>query len=366
LTFQLQTASPTDPSSLEARQSLVFQSQRIRGTCALAIVLIHVTSPPDGTPVGWLTAAAVLVSNSLARFAVPCFMVLSAFYLSLNPRNERPLPFYRRTLTQLAIPYVLYSTIYVLYTHRQAAGLPRRWLSAIVTGTAYVHLWFIPVIVMFYVLHPFLRKWFRRTRRGGRWVVAAFAFQLAWAVATSNINAASSTTSWFAPAKVLRAFLCYLGYSLAGYYLHDHAGRLLALTRRLPLVIGATLAWLTIAVFIAVARGPDRQFATFPPVGKALEPLLCVAAFVVLAVWRSGSPLTRPLERLVDTCGLYAYGVYYLHMLVLGCFTWTCARFVDSPTLHGLFYLLAFPTVSILSVLTVKLLARLPFGRYFA
>ncbi len=365
LTLPVLADLPAAPSASDARQALVFQSQRIRGACVLAVILIHVTSSPDGTPLNWSTAIALFL-NGLARFAVPCFMVLSAFHLSLNSRNEKPLPFYRRTLMHLVVSYVAYSTGYVVLTHRQFSGFLEVWLPAILTGTAYVHLWFIPVILLFYLLHPFLRRWYRRTERAGGWVVVALIFQLGWAVATSDLNAALSTDSWLAPAKVLRAFFCYVGYFLAGYFLYDHAGEVVALARRRAFVILMGLAWLVVSVVMFTIRGASLQFSTVPGAGKALEPLLCLAAFVMLATWRSRGVPSGPIERLLEASGLYAFGVYYLHMLVLAIFSWGWRHYVELPMDHGLFYLLAFPSVSVLSLLAVKLVARLPFGRYLA
>jgi len=71
--------------------------------------------------------APEVFANTLARFAVPLFIVMSGFYLSLHTRNQHALRFYRRTLPGLILPYVVYTAIYILaknpnLTHALRAG----------------------------------------------------------------------------------------------------------------------------------------------------------------------------------------------------------------------------------------------------
>ena len=358
---------PTTTKASDPRQALVFQSQRIRGVCVLAIILIHVTpSFHYGTPFGWVTALQ-LYMNSLARFGVPCFVLLSGFFLSLNARNERPLPFYRRTVRFLLVPYVVYSAGYVVFAHRQFTGIIEVWLWAMLTGTAFYHLWFIPVIVQLYLLHPFLRTWYRRTGQGGGLVVTALVIQTVWAVATPDLAAqAMNTDTWLTPAAVSLSFLSYIGYFVAGYYLNDHAADVDQVIRRRGLVIVAALGWVTAAAVMTTGRA--IALSGGPALGtishQALAPLLSPAAFVVLAAWRSQGLLTRPIERLVQRSGMYAYGMYYLHPLVLEMVSWGWKHSVALPRSHGLFYVVAFPLVSVFTLFAVKLVARLPFARY--
>ena len=80
----------------------------------LAIILIHVTGTfAERAPVDWFTAVLIF-ANSASRFAVPVFVMLSGFHLSLNARNEQYFRFYRRTLKHLVIPYLLYTALYTL------------------------------------------------------------------------------------------------------------------------------------------------------------------------------------------------------------------------------------------------------------
>ena len=71
------------------------------------------------------------------------------------------------------------------------------------------------------------------------------------------------------------------------------------------------------------------------------------------------------MNRLLQTCGLYAYGVYYLHPLVL----MFCGMGLDGGGL-GLdassaeSYVLYLPLGSLVSVFAARQLARLPTSRY--
>jgi surface polysaccharide O-acyltransferase-like enzyme len=355
------------------RRALVYQLPWIKGVCVLAVIVIHVTaSYPGRAPFDWFTA--VLISaNSLARFAVPIFVLLSGFYLSLNTRNERSLPFYRRTLKLLVVPYVVYSAGYVMAFPRAAAGFIQAWLWAMLSATAFIHFWFIPVIVGLYLIHPFLRRWYRLSERGARLVVIAFVVQVVWAVVVEFATVLPPTDGWFAPVAVSLSFLSYIGYFALGYFVHDHASEVVQAIRRPVILVVAGLTWLATAAimssYLVIPLAGGLTFNAISHRGLAVvlfSPPLSLAALLVLAAWRPGVGLTRPVGWLIHACGLYAYAVYYLHPLVLEIVTWTWIHAVGLGRHEVSFYVVAFPLVSVLTVFLAKLVARLPLARYLA
>jgi len=358
-------------SADDARRLLVYQLTRIRGACVLGVILIHLTAPfPARVPFDWLTGL-MLYLNSLARFAVPIFVLVSGFYLSLNGRNERAGPFYRRTLKALVIPYVVYSAGYAMISHRDAAGWLQAWLWATLTGTAFYHLWFIPVILELYLLHPILRRWYRRSPLGGRFVLLAVAAQVTWAVATDVAIKPPAADSWLSLPAVGLSFLSYVGYFVMGYFLHDCASQVVNAARRPAVIVASGLAWAATAAMIAAWRAiplADGQVflsAAHPTLAiSLLGPALSLPAFVILAGWHQGARATGPTGWLVHTSGLYAYGVYYLHPLVYELVAWSFIHGAGLGKTSVMFLVIAFPGVCVLSVWLVKAAARLPFARY--
>lgn len=99
-------------------------SQRLRAVaflCALLVVPIHCWSPSEwfagcsGLHV-WEVAVAFLFTDTISRCAVPCFFVMSGFFLAL--KFEPTLAWYRDTLKKrfvsLYIPFVIWNVLYLI------------------------------------------------------------------------------------------------------------------------------------------------------------------------------------------------------------------------------------------------------------
>jgi surface polysaccharide O-acyltransferase-like enzyme len=311
--------------------------------------------------------------KALCRFAVPVFVLMSGFYLSLNARNERAWPFYHRTLKRLLIPYVVYSAVYLAASKSGGGNVFWLWVSALLHGTAYGHLWFIPVIVELYLVHPFLRRWYRSVEYRGRFCGMAFVLQVCCAVAGELAAPRLSHYRWLADATVILSFLPYVGYFTLGYLLLDYAADFRVTVRRPAIRAAAVLIWSSaagaIGAYTALPLLWSGTWGAVPYPGLALKllaPILSAAAFVVIADRRPGMRSFGPAARIVQSCGLYAFGVYFLHPLVLLVVSWGLTEAVGLNWNSVAFYVLALPLVSVASVLAVRLLAKVPFARYLA
>jgi hypothetical protein len=231
-------------ATASARQSLVFNGQRIRGASILAVIAMHANpARPVGMPITELDILLTLL-RSLVRFGVPIFVLLSGFHLSLNPRNERPASLYRRTLPLILIPYLGYSAVYLLVrllliTDVQTiwAGFPtvliRVWLWHLAHASADLTPWFIPAIFGLYVLHPFLHAWYRRVDHQARFVALALVFQFACALLhTWFLQPAMALHDVIWAGFVWLRCLTLVGFFVLGYCVHDHAGAIMKVLGR--------------------------------------------------------------------------------------------------------------------------------------
>ncbi len=374
MTSSCHAAGRPIPSSLaDTREAIVFRLPWIRGVCVLGVVLIHVAGIARlSGRVDWLTAV-LLFAVALGRFAVPAFIVVSGFYLSLNPRNERPRRFYRRAMRPLLVSYVVYSTVYVVASSRTSDPSWRTWLWALSTGTANGTLWFIPVIVEFYLLHPLLRRMYRASKAPGRFIGFAFVIQVAAAVALETGALAAARGTWLQVAAVAVSFLPYVGYFVAGYLLLDRVPAVSALVARRGVRALAATGWLTAAAILAawsaVPLLAAGNWAAIPYPRLATHLLavpMTASALLLLLAWILGPHVRGRFDRFVGTCGLYAFGMYYVHPAVLLFVSLVLTKYGGLAWDGVAFYVLAFPIVVVVSAMGVKLLARLPFTRYLA
>lgn len=83
------------------------QMDGLRTAAAAAVVMIHVSAGSAG--------GAAQVCNQLARFAVPLFILLSAFGHGAPGQNlMQPVPLFLRRMKRILPPFWLWSALYLL------------------------------------------------------------------------------------------------------------------------------------------------------------------------------------------------------------------------------------------------------------
>ena len=179
-------------SANNACEALVFNSQRIRGICILAVVAIHATPEfPTRTPVDWATVLLIYAKQ-------PCSIRGTCLRpdLRLLPEPKQTQPAARSVLS--SHPEVPRDSLRGLHDavlggslcggrlsrcmeqvpHRRAIRQILLWNLR--HASAEGILWFIPAILGLYLLHPFLRSAYELVGHNGRFVALAFIFQLAF------------------------------------------------------------------------------------------------------------------------------------------------------------------------------------------
>jgi surface polysaccharide O-acyltransferase-like enzyme len=122
----------------------------------LAVIFIHTSTKTLATSAFALTKIPwSLFFNQAARFAVPLFFMISGFVLELNHHvNEGYLTYLKKRLSRIFIPYVFWSLIYYFFIY--ANGHDPSFLNVLLQGTASYQLYFIPTLLIFYLLFPFI------------------------------------------------------------------------------------------------------------------------------------------------------------------------------------------------------------------
>lgn len=134
----------------------------LRIWATLCVITLHVLSPlhaslPD---FGTRTWHVVNILNEFARTGVPIFLMLTGTLLLPAPSTQDFLPFYRRRLSRILIPFLVWDVIYYLF-YRITSGQPilsRAFFDELLNqGSAY-HLWYIYTLAAIYLILPFLAR----------------------------------------------------------------------------------------------------------------------------------------------------------------------------------------------------------------
>jgi len=126
----------------------------------LAVVLIHTTTRTlEMTHYNLYQTPWTLLLHQITRFAVPLFFMISGFVLELNYDHQANYwQYLTKRLNRIFIPYVFWSAVYFYFLYTQHGP---DFLSALIYGNASHQLYFIPALLVFYLLFP-LFHWLYR------------------------------------------------------------------------------------------------------------------------------------------------------------------------------------------------------------
>lgn len=131
----------------------------LRCAAILGVIIIHVTATSlTKTESGTLIEGVILFLNQVSRFAVPAFLFLSGLGLSLSSTNSemRYFDFLRKRISKILFLYIVWSLVYHVIT--QKTIIPLTFVQNLFTGGSYYHLYYVPLIIIFYLVYPILNK----------------------------------------------------------------------------------------------------------------------------------------------------------------------------------------------------------------
>lgn len=144
----------------------------LRVISTFMVVMLHTSGgflkiDESGVPMN--PSLSVMVFNTLTRFAVPCFFMLSGAFLLADERNADFSYFYRKSWKSIGITGAAFCALYFLYAlavptlttlvlgKRDAGELPGIALGVVkstIEGTPYYHLWYLFVLLGCYAAVP--------------------------------------------------------------------------------------------------------------------------------------------------------------------------------------------------------------------
>jgi surface polysaccharide O-acyltransferase-like enzyme len=141
----------------------------LRTISILAVILVHTTTKTlEASSYNLLNTSWTLFLNQAARFAVPMFFMISGFVLELNYHlHESYLTYLKKRFSRIFIPYLFWSIVYYFFVYYK--GRDPNFISALLRGDASYQLYFIPSLLIFYLLFPIIHKYYKVI--GNRWII---------------------------------------------------------------------------------------------------------------------------------------------------------------------------------------------------
>jgi len=284
----------------------IFYLDFLRFIAVIAVIAIHVLGPfrylygeiPDSE---WLAAMGI---NSITRWAVPIFMMLSGALLLSTQQPFDCEHYLNKRLAKVVVPFVGWSLIYAI-----VAGFTDDGWSAMQTlqviqhsanDPAWYHLWFFYDFIPLYFVIPFLIPLLNKLSvqlTQLLLVTIALMFAMKWLKVESFL---------------LENLVLYSGYLIVGWYLFNRDNR-----AQLQGWVIAGSAMLLLNFFgsweMAVKAG---QYKSFFMGYKTLNTLV-IAGMLFVVAQTYADKIAGRLRVFISCIAKYSLGIYLLHPLLL-------------------------------------------------
>lgn len=293
-----------------------------------------------------------VLADPLNRAGVPLFFMLSGFLLLRGPGAGDVRGFYRHHLPKLLVPLAAWNLIYALFRARlfHIQLTPGGFLLALIDRGVSYHLWFIYALVLLYLLCPFLKPAAAACGRGELLLLVCLLSAPAAVLAPLSGFLTVPPGFWD---QIAGEFPARAGYFLLGYCL----GRW-PVGRRAEHLIFA-LGGASYVLCLAGTAAASSAGAIVLPFENSLSLFQYFIAAALFLLARRLFPPERPdhgpAGPLLAWLSGRAYGVYWVHVLVLDCVT---ARLPDLAPLPWMALRLALTAA--ISLALSALIARLP------
>lgn len=336
---------------------------RVFGT--IAVVIGHICDMKVFQPT---TAAGdwwvCLFVDSMTRWAVPVYIMLSGALLLDPARAESASDFYSKRLARLGVPIVVWSAFYMWFSVSYTGWRTNEQVwHDLLMGKPYAHLHFVFRIVGLYCFTPMLRVFLAHASR--TMVMQTAVILLVFSAANSIAESVLRTEL-----SVFLRFVPFVGYYLLGYLLRD-----VRLSRKA--LIGCWM--LAAACVLALTGGTGLLLQRFgfqdqPSPGWLLYDFLSpVRVAFAVAVWlifvntfREGWLQSRPGRFVAKWIAPATLGIYLVHPLfreILYIETQSFSSFWSSPWIG---IPIAVAAVYAASVVFTLVVMQIPFVRRIA
>lgn len=142
----------------------------LRTVAILAVLAIHTTTRVlEASHFNIQGFTFTFFINQVSRFAVPLFFMISGFVLELNySPNQGYLTYLKKRFSRIFLPYLFWSFIYYYFVYTRHTI---SYFQSLLGGNASYQLYFIPTLLIFYILFPFVHTCYRFI--ANKWIMIA-------------------------------------------------------------------------------------------------------------------------------------------------------------------------------------------------
>lgn len=284
----------------------------IRGAAIIAVVLIHVSAIViSGSNPNSRTYDLSMIINQASRFSVPAFILISGMGLTLSYKKDYGyFKFIGHRFNKILPSYVLWCLIYIYLTNKNFQL--DIVANNIVYGKIFYHFYYIPLIVQFYIVYPFIYRFI-----GKKWgILITFLITFGILIAT-HYYVLNNELLWFFDKKNLLDWSFYFS---AGAFIGENLEKFLSIINRYRIWIFTIFLMSTCGMlyeaFYGIKVVKNLEYAT-----TFMRPTVVVySIFIILCMfsipWKEGI-----LINIIKYISKNSYFIYLSHAIILYYFT---------------------------------------------
>ena len=280
------------------------------------MMMLHVAASKwSVAPVESFDWQAFNVYDSIVRFCVPVFIMISGGFFLDNSREFDLKKLFKKNIARIVSAFFFWSfcysiVIYIISPDKSAYSFGD-WFKSFICGR--YHLWFLFTICGLYLIVPFLRKITADKKLTEYFLILSFVFCNVFMLLKS-ITPISKTASTVLSQFNMQYVLGYTGYFVLGYYLKSN--ELSKKTQTIVYILGAIglAATITVSSLWSVGKGaPMKQFYNNFMPNVYFE---SVAVFVFFKYNVSKINWSEKWLKIISKLSALSFGMYLFHDFV--------------------------------------------------
>lgn len=318
---------------MEEKKRLIYPDV-LRIISIFCVVIIHVVGKLwKAVPIlsaDWISLVAI---DSLCRFAVPVFVMVSGMFM-LSPEKDRGLKdLYQKKIFRMLICFVFWSAFYVLF-YNLPGIIAGRGISVSVSklvGDFVIgkyHLWFMYMIIGLYIVTPLLRKIVSSKKDMQYFLIIWFVFCIFRNCMSLIPQYGEDFDRLFGVFKISMA-LEYSGYYVLGYYLHNYD-----IPKKIQTAIHIFSVLGVVAMTVLTAYGSHKISKNNELFFEYLLPMtafLSVSVFLLVKKICADKNPSQKSRSIIGTLSKISFGVYLSHLFAIDLTFYLCTQRLALP-----------------------------------
>lgn len=315
----------------------------LRILASFAVISIHVSTQNwDNFTVDTYEWGAFNVFDSLSRWAVPVFCMISGSLFLNNEKKIKIRSLFTKNIARMLIAYIVWSTFYAFFNYDiEVLGITE-FIKKILLGN--YHMWYILLIVGFYAIVPVLRR--ISSSKASTQYFICLSLVITFLLPAIALLPDFGWVKTNANRAFLNLTLGYTPYFFMGYYIvkFDISSKLKKLIYFLgPLAFGATILG---TLVISQLKGKFyNEFYQYDSFTVLLQSLF---VFVIIKEIFENKQASEKTEKFISVISKHTFGVYLVHTFVIfelneffGINSVTVNPYIAIPVVIALTYLIS-------------------------